>query len=337
LVWETARLGTTQPSFEVAAETLGRLTRLWISDTTVWRHHGEVTGQIETALVSEEKRAPFWAHEEEQGAQAWITAQDPVREHVNVSIDGTTVRIREEGHREVKMVAVSDAVSHPVPNVDFAQSSQEAQGVQDDLKLTRHSYRAVLGEKEVFRPALEGELTRRRVREAAQISTVNDGSEWIWDLVAGHLPATRVEVLDWPHAVQNLAKAGDAAWGEGTPAAQAWLAQRKTELWQGQVRQVRVALHALPPRRKERGTAIRQVRQYTVRHAKRMDYAHFRAAGRPIGSGTVESGAKNVVSWRMKRGGQSWSRNGAQRMLAGLGELHSKRFDDACRRLTIAA
>jgi hypothetical protein len=313
------------------------LTRLWISDTTVWRKHKEISCQIESSLVTEETRVPFWAHEEGQGAEAWIPAQDPVREHVNVSIDGTTIRIREEGHREVKMVAVSDVVRNPVPGTDSTQTCQEAHGHQDDLKLTRHSYRAILGEKEVFRPALEGELIRRRVRDAAQISTVNDGSEWIWDLVAVHVPDTRVEVLDWPHAVQNLTKAGDAAWGEGTPAAQEWLAQRKTELWQGQVRQMRVALHALPPRRKERGTAIRQVRQYTARHGRRMDYAHFRAVGRPIGSGTVESGAKNVVGWRMKRGGQSWSRNGAQRMLAGLGELHSKRFDALCQRLTQAA
>jgi hypothetical protein len=330
-------LGTTQPSFEVAAETLGRLTRLGISDTTVWRQHQEVTRQIESSLVGEEERAPFWLHEEEQGAEAWISAQDPIREHVNVSIDGVTVRIREEGHREVKMVAVSNVVSRPVSEANAAPIRQAAQGRQDDLKLTRHSYRAVLGDKEVFRPALKGELTRRRVDDAAKISTVNDGSEWIWDLVKDHIPDTRVEVLDWPHAVQNLAKAGDAAWGEGTAAAQEWLTQRKTELWRGQVKQVRVALQTLPPRRKERGTAIRQVRQYTAHHAKRMDYAHFRAAGRPIGSGTVESGAKNVVSWRMKRGGQSWSRNGAQRMLAALGEVHSKRWDDMSRRLTQAA
>jgi hypothetical protein len=313
------------------------LTRLWVSDTTVWRHHKEVTDEIESSLVGEEERAPFWVHEEEQGAEAWIPAQDPIREHVNVSIDGVTVRIRDEGHREVKMVAMSAVVGSPMARAESAPARQEPHGRQDDLKLTRHSYRAVLGDKEVFRPALEGELIRRRAKKAAKISSVNDGSEWIWDLVAGHLPDTRVEVLDWPHAVQNLAKAGNAAWGEGTPAAEEWLAQRKAELWEGRVREVRMALHALPLRRKERGTAIRQVREYTVRHARRMDYAHFRATGRPIGSGTVESGAKNVVNWRMKRGGQSWSRDGAQRMLAGLGELHSQRFDDLCRRLSQAA
>jgi hypothetical protein len=378
LVQEAARLGCTQPSFEVAAETLGRLIGVWISDSTVWRHHEEVTDLIQRQLVAEEEKVPCWHTEAEQGAPAWIAAQEPVQGHVSVSIDGLTVLIREEGYREVKMVAVSEVVLTAATRSDSTSSESEGKenrlqardtvpaigvendtgdqagsgepttslsrtegqavrGRQDGLKLRRHSYRAVLGEKEVFRPALVGELTRRRVAETAKITTVNDGSEWIWDLAQSHLPTKRVEVLDWPHALQNLAKAGDGAWGEGTQTAQAWLAQREMELWNGQVLDVQVALEKLPRRRKERGKAIRQVQGYVAEHAERMDYAHFRAEGRPIGSGTVESGAKNVVAWRMKRGGQSWSRPGAIRMLAALGEVHSRRWDAICQRLAKAA
>ena len=51
-------MGTTQPSFEIAAETLSELTRVGISATTVWRHHAEVTGQIETELEREEREVP---------------------------------------------------------------------------------------------------------------------------------------------------------------------------------------------------------------------------------------------------------------------------------------
>lgn len=103
--------------------------------------------------------------------------------------------------------------------------------------------------------------------DAAAITTVNDGADWIWDLAQRHLPERRVEVLDWSHAVQNLAKAGTAAWGEGTAEAQAWLAEWKSELWAGQVADVLVALQPLPQRRKERGRAIRQVQEYVAQHA----------------------------------------------------------------------
>jgi hypothetical protein len=100
---------------------------------------------------------------------------------------------------------------------------------------------------------------------------------------------------------------------------------------------VDIALHQLPRRYNERGKAIRQVKRHVDQHWPRLCYDRFRAEGRPIGSGTVESAAKNVVGWRVKRGGQRWSRSGATRMLAALGEVHSKRWSAAGKRLARAA
>jgi len=316
-----------------------------ISATTVWRHHAEVTRQIEVELEREEKEVPPFVMWPEGEAMGWIPASDPIQAHASVSIDGLTVRIREEGYREVKMVSVSEVTEveeSELPDLEGASIEgvvvrQVEQGRQEGLKLGCHSYRAVLGEKAAFAPALKAELARRRVRSVEALTTVNDGAEWIWDVVQSYLPSWRVEVLDWSHAMQNLAKASNAAWGEGTEAARAWLAARETELWHGQRMQVDIALHQLPRRRGDRGQAIRQVKGYVDQHWDRIQYERFRQEGRPIGSGTVESGAKNVVQWRMKRGGQSWSRPGATRMLAALGELHSRRWSPTRRRLAKAA
>ena len=281
----------------------------------------------------------------------WIPPQDEIEEHASVSIDGVKVLIREEGYREVKMVSVSEAVleaeeeentadTEPVTGDEEESATskeREERGRQDGLKLKDHSYRAILGDKAAFASALKAELARRRVKEADKISTVNDGAEWIWDLIQTYLPESRVEILDWPHAMENLAKAGNAAWGEGTAEAQGWLDQRKTELWNGERVQVEIGLEQLPRRYKERGRTIRRVKGYVDQHWKRLRYDRFRAEGRPIGSGTVESAAKNVVAWRMKRGGQSWSSSGAMRMLAALGEVHSNRLDATLERLDKAA
>lgn len=346
-----ARLATTQPSFEMAAETLSRLARVEISRMTVWRHHEEVTSQIEIQLEKEEQEIPTWVLWQDVGDMEWIAARDPIAGHVSVSIDGLTVLIRDEGYREVKVVSVSEVVAAPeqMENIEAdkgkadrqegtsAERGAPARGRQDGLKLRRHGYRAVLGDKETFATALKVELARRRVQHADKITTVNDGAEWIWDLVHSYLPTRRVEVLDWPHAMQNLAKAGNAAFGEGSEEARAWLAQRETELWNGERVRVDIALHQLPRRRKERGKAIRQVKSYVDQHWPRLCYDRFRAEGRPIGSGTVESAAKNVVGWRMKRGGQRWSRSGATRMLAALGEVHSKRWSAVGQSLPKAA
>jgi hypothetical protein len=348
LVEEAARVATKEPSFEVATETLCDLTRVDISKTTVWQHHEEVTGQILRELEEEEQEVPYWIAWKDVQAMGWVDAHDPIENHASVSIDGLTILVRGEGYREVKMVSVSEVVEQDergVPDREDTtlavqpevENPETAQGEQRELKLTRHSYRAVLGDKAAFAPALKGELARRRVREVDKITTVNDGAEWIWDLVDSYVPDWRVEVLDWPHAMENLAKAAKAGLGEGTEEAITWLKQRETELWRGQVVQVEIALYNLPRRYKERGKAIRQVKGYIDRHSQRLEYDRFRGAGRPIGSGTVESGAKNVVQWRMKRGGQHWSPAGAMRMLAAVGEIRSHRWSASQRRLPKAA
>jgi hypothetical protein len=349
LVGESARLGTTQPSFKIAAETLERVGRVDISDTTVWRHHGEVASKVQAELEREEQEVPIHALWQDIVALGWIPPQSPIEEHASVSIDGAMVLIRDEGYREVKIVSVSEVILEAeeekvlgidrkaTENQGDLDAKEDLRGRQDGLKLTNHSYRAVLGDKAAFTSAFKGELARRRVKQAAKISAVNDGAEWIWDLTATYLPERRVDVLDWSHALENLAKAAKAGFGEGSKEAHIWLEQRKTELWNGERIQVEIGLYELPRRRGERGRAIRQVKEYIDEHWRRIDYARFREEGRPIGSGTVESGAKNVVQWRMKRGGQRWSRAAATRMLAALGELHSNRWDATLEHLPTAA
>jgi hypothetical protein len=280
----------------------------------------------------------------------WVTPHERIETHASVSLDGVKVLVREEGYREVKMVSISEVMGEAEregseSGIEAARRSTEeavvgdgqVAGCQEGIKLERHSYRAILGDKAAFIPALKGELARRRVRQADKISAVNDGADWIWDLVQTYLPPRTVEILDWPHAVENLAKAGKAGWGEGTPEAQAWLERQKTALWNGHLMQVEIGLHQVPGRYKERGRDIRQVRNYVDQHWERLHYDRFRAEGRPIGSGTVESAARNVVSWRMKRGGQRWSSEGARRMLATLGEIHSNRWEIQVSHLAKAA
>jgi hypothetical protein len=273
----------------------------------------------------------------------WIPAHERIDTHASVSIDGVMILIRDEGYREVKIVSVSEVTRQAEEGAEAeTRTAAGCEGGQvgrceEGVKLTRHSYRAILGDKAAFIPALRSELACRRVRQADKISAVNDGAGWTWDLDETYLPGRTVQILDWPHGVENLAKAGNAGWGEGTEEARAWLEQRRTELWNGELVQVQIGLDELPTRYKERGRAIRQVKGYIDQHYHRMQYDRFRAEGRPIGSGTVESAAKNVVSWRMKRGGQRWSAEGAPRMLAALSEIHSNRWDTRLQRLAKVA
>ena len=66
---------------------------------------------------------------------------------------------------------------------------------------------------------------------------------------------------------------------------------------------------------------------YIFHHRQRMHYQHYRQAGYPLGSGSVESACKVVVQQRMKQAGMRWSREGAQAMLALRSILLSERWD----------
>jgi len=114
------------------------------------------------------------------------------------------------------------------------------------------------------------------------------------------------QVVDWGHSVQHLWAVADALYGEGQPAAARWVAQRKDELWTGDVERVIRALDALDLDCPSCPDGARQAPGYFRHNRKRMRYDHFRAQGYPIGSGTVESGAKNVVQRRLKRSGRGW-------------------------------
>ena len=92
----------------MATETLCDLTRVDISQTTVWQHHEEVTDQIRRELEKEDQEVPYWIAWEDVQAMGWVEAHDPVENHASVSIDGLTILVRGEGYREVKMVSVSE-------------------------------------------------------------------------------------------------------------------------------------------------------------------------------------------------------------------------------------
>jgi hypothetical protein len=61
----------------------------------------------------------------------------------------------------------------------------------------------------------------------------------------------------------------------------------------------------------------------------RMQYAHYREQGLPIGSGVVESACKTLVTQRVKNSGMRWSQEGGQAILTTRSWCQSDRFDRA--------
>jgi hypothetical protein len=190
---------------------------------------------------------------------------------------------------------------------------------QPVVRTTGVSYVSRLADAEAFGGLALVETHRRGTQTAGTVAAVADGSEWIQGLVDLHRPDA-IRILDFAHAVEHVNAAAQACFGEGAPAAVAWLDQQAAELKDGDPDRVLGALHALPTARAADPAAAARVREATLgylsKRREQVAYARFRALGLPIGSGMVESANKNVVERRLKGAGMRWARPSVNPMLA---------------------
>ena len=306
------QLGVEIASYERAARLFGEFTHLSMSKSSmqrlVTRYGTKVANQFE-AEAEAMMKVP--SKEEEV---TWRTPPEPDSTHMNVSIDGVMVNLIDEGWKETKITTISAV--EPVIDDETGEIS---------VQLTRHSYRAGLWEAPAFANHLWVESWRRGLEKAKHLMSVNDGAPWIWAVVFLCF-ARCTQILDWWHAVQRLWAIANIAFADDATAANAWVEAQKRLLAQSQLRQVIHNVRRLLPRTQPLPDPVRKAVVYYFHNRWRMVYGHFRAAGYPIGSGTVESACKLVVQQRMKQPGMRWRRANAQAMLALRSALFSDRW-----------
>jgi len=207
---------------------------------------------------------------------------------------------------------------------------------EDLVKATHQTYTAYLGGPEEFSRLLSAEAERRGYDQALKRASVGDGAKWIWNLSGLCFP-TSWEIVDWYHALDHLWEVSGLVYGEGSASGKGWVKGRENDLWLGQVPSVIKAIEALTEGLSaEAQEEVQSQAGYFRNNTRRMQYQEFREEGYPLGSGTVESGCKNLVTKRMKGPGMRWSRPGAQNMLALRAEYLSHRWNEAWQ-LTLAA
>ena len=184
------------------------------------------------------------------------------------------------------------------------------------------SYFSRLADAQTFGRLALVETHRRGTDSAAQVCAVTDGAEWEQGFINLHREDA-VRILDFSHAAGYLAQAGQAVWGESTEACRDWLGKTLHELKHGSADTVLDTLremHAEVSTPEAEHSAARQTLDtslaYLEKRRAQMDYAHFQAAGYPIGSGSVESANKLVVEARLKGAGMHWARPHVDPMLA---------------------
>lgn len=295
-VWSEAVELATEVPYRRVEEVLGRH-GMEVSDSTVEALVKEVGGELAAAETAQ-------AEATERRLASHRAVQAP--ERLYVSVDGRSARVSAEW-RELKVGVVYETAAREWDE-DGRPPAAERIG----------SF-AHFGSVEEFCKRFYVELERRGVFQAQEVVLVADGAEWIWQRVRALLPVgTRVvEILDFYHAAENLAKAVTAVYGEGTAAGQECFRRLRWRLKTGQRRAVMALLRELgarAPSADAEGT-VNRVLGYFRQHWERIRYLEFRSQGYHIGSGVVESQCKRLGQ-RVKGPGMNWHPAGLAALLA---------------------
>ena len=290
-----------EAAFGQGADLLAEHLGVHLAEETV-RHLTEAMGQV--VEVDQADRTQ-WALPADQPAPALLA----------VELDGVLLHERE---RWVETKVGRVAVLGPGLVVDQETGDRH-------LALGPSAYCAAVGSVDVFWPRLARDAVRAGLgRRIQTVVVLADGAEWIWAQARLHLQLPGVEVVeivDFYHATEHLGTVAAAVFGPGSLRAADWLDRQCHRLRHQGVAPIQVALAALQPQTDTATDEVRKACGYFTTHAARMAYPAFRARLFPIGSGAIESTAKNLIQARQTQAGMRWTLIGAQQV-ASLRALH---------------
>jgi hypothetical protein len=290
--------------YEQAVKVYDELARVRVSASTAWMHTQGAGERARPALN------PMTSQKH--------TASNA--ECVSIALDGFMAHVRREGWKEVKIGTVSEVTAS-------GQSRVNAHGqVVEPVRAHAHSYVLHLGGPEGFGVKLLAEAQARHWERVSQSAVIGDGAAWIWNLATNDYTCA-AHIVDWYHAKQHLCAAAELIYPQQPDKATAWVERHTDLLYAGSARDIADALwvlaaHANP----EAKTKLETEAGYFATNHERMQYHDFQLARLPIGSGTVESAAKQAKH-RLSAAGMRWSRTGLDNMLPLRAAVMSGTFD----------
>lgn len=307
---------------------------VWLSGIVDYRKAEAIltqVGQIEASDSSVWRQAQSWGQRFQSNAEAeriratvlpgrWGTPCRDMRpkERMGVAMDGSMIHIRDEGWKEMKVGCVFDVRVRPTVDQETGDRVEQAHAVNN-------SYVGHLGGPEVFGQMMWAEAARRGWEQAADTQVLGDAAPWIWNQTAEHFYDSR-QVVDWCHATQHLAATARLLKGEGTLAATRWLNAQKTVLFGGHAAQIsQTLIDASSEHPAAIAQELRKEGRFFLKNQHRMQYQELREDGWAIGSGMVESAAKQFKA-RFTGPGMRWSRSGAEKLIPVRAAIMGDRF-----------
>ncbi len=268
---------------------------------------GKVQQEIEAELIQHSQAETYLQQRERHPGK--------IPQRLYGSIDAAKVRIEPrvrqgekpteyEGWRDLKVLAWFE-----VEDVPSAQRSKrqhkKVEREETPLRAKNLTYFCDIIEAEKFGKLLWASGCNLNADLSPELIFLGDGAVWIWNLVSHYYP-NAVQIVDWYHAEEHLETLACVAFSD--PQARAnWLENTKQLLWDGLVEQVIMACKALT----DSCQIAQKTANYFFTNAERMRYGQFRAVNYMIGSGSVESACKQIVTERLKLSGAQWQVEGA--------------------------
>jgi hypothetical protein len=291
-------------SFDQAASKLGELCQLKTSNDTV------------RAICDEEgERVGQWV----RGDNASTGKLTQARGELEFSTDGTSVNTT-DGWREMRLSVLGKRES-----ADSAGPHE-----WDDRVLPAPTARLAWSQIADCRRVgarWERMFDHAGIADDATLSVIADGAKWIWEQAADRLPGRNTQwVVDVYHVSQHIHDCGKAMFGDTNAAAKQWSEE-----------QLRLLIELSGPKFIEHldqqisgeasapvRAAMNKLRSYLFDNRDRMWYRQRLEAGRPIGSGLIEGGCKNILGARLKLNAARWRVQRAERM----GHLRCLQYSD---------
>ena len=286
------------------------LTLVPVSDQAM----AKATQQLGELVMVEERQQQEKAQAEAFLRQRRREARHPLR--LYGAIDAAKVHVRDdEDHRwrDLKIGAWFEASGQPPtsPEGDWA------------IQAKNISYYTDIGPAHEFGQLVWSSGVKCDAQLAQELVILGDGADWIWNLVNEHFPQA-VQILDWFHASEHLMPVAQAVF-KTEEEQSAWVSQMKHLMWAGHIDQLIAACDGLTASCS--ADIIRTTANYFTTHKERMRYAYFRRQGYQIGSGTIESAAKQIGMMRMKVPGAIWNEANARKVAKARAAYLSDQWD----------
>lgn len=280
-----------------------------VSENTI-RQETQAVGQEQAAQetrLREQSHDPTWL-------QTHLRTTDPIPARLYGSLDAAKVRIEPrklaekqaetEAWRDLKVGCWYEAEPVPPSQRSTRQRAVTERG-QVSQRAKNFRYFCDILEAKAFGQLMWATGCAAQADLTPELVFICDGAVWIWNLITTHYPKA-VQIVDWYHAADRLNRVAHALFSQTAPR-ERWLERTTTDLWEGRVAGVIQACTDLGPQCAEAQDAA----TYFTNNATRMRYDQYRAAGYLIGSGTVESSCKQIVTQRLKCSGAQWIVPGA--------------------------